>query len=85
MPENNTPTKPADLPLAPAEKTEDELLADKLNTFLAENKIKIVPALSFPIYNKMPVDLELALAVINKHEPKIEMQVIADHAAPIGK
>lgn len=56
----------------------DKKLADKLNKFLKENKIKVTPIMGFPNYNKMPADLELALLIIQKHEPEISIDVIAE-------
>ena len=56
---------------------EDKKLAEKLNKFLIDNKIMLKPNMSFPIYNKMPVELELALEVIQKHEPQMDIDVVA--------
>lgn len=58
-----------------------ESLAKEVSEFLKQRSAKLVPALSFPVYNKLPIELELALAVIQKHEPEIEIKVIIEEEA----
>lgn len=59
-------------------KTPEDLAAEKLNKFLAENNIKIVPGLGFPNYNKLPVELELAVHIVKKHDPQFDIQIVVD-------
>lgn len=52
-------------------------VSKKIENVLSEYNAKIKPSVSFPMYNKLPVDLELALQIINKHEPQwvIELEM----------
>lgn len=58
----------------PSKKQEEAL--EKLNKFLQDNSIKLAAGISFPIYRKYPVELELAMQVIQRHEPEFEIQVV---------
>lgn len=53
-------------------------IEQQLDQFLKENKVKLAPGLSFPIYNKLPVELELALAVVQKHEPQFLVNLVPE-------
>lgn len=76
---NPQPIQPAEeAPKKKSAKTEEEIATEKLNAFLAENNIKIVPGLGFPNYNKLPVELELAVHIVQKHEPQFDIQVVID-------
>ena len=54
-----------------------------LNKFLIDNKIKLNPAMSFPIYNQLPDELQLAIKVLNRHEPKFDIEVVSEEEAEV--
>lgn len=56
----------------------EEVVTQELNDFLKTHSAKLVPGLTFPIYNKLPLELELAVAVVKKHEPAFDIQVVLE-------
>jgi len=63
---------------AETKEDQEKQLAEKLEQFTIENKIKLNAGMSFPIYNKFPVELELALTIIKKHEPQFDISVVLE-------
>lgn len=53
-------------------------VGEKLNAFLRENKIKLVGGIEFPLYKKLPVEAELAIAVLNRHEANMTVEFILE-------
>jgi len=62
----------------PQDSKELKQLNEKMNQFLVDNNIKLVPTMSFPNYNKLPVELELAVTIMQKHEPQFDISIIID-------
>jgi len=66
----------------PQDSNELKQLNEEMNTFLVERNIKLVPTLSFPNYNKLPIELELAVAIMQKHEPQFDVSIVLDEKKP---
>lgn len=64
----------------PSEEQTLEQATSKFNNYLRENKIVLVPSMQFPIYNQLPIELELALKIIQKHEPVIDVNLQLQNA-----
>lgn len=50
-------------------KSRVEQAQKEINDVLKKYEISMTSSIEFPIYKQLPVDLQLAVAVINKHEP----------------
>jgi len=66
----------------PQDLSQSKKLSDEVNQFLIDKKVKLVPSISFPNYNKLPVELELALAVMQKHEPSFDIAIASEEEGP---
>lgn len=82
---SDSKTQPLQPTEATAEKSKQQIETDQLNAYLREHKIKLVPGVEFPIYKKLPVELELALAVINRHEPQFAVEVVLEEEVSTAK
>ncbi len=60
----------------------EEAVAADLSEFLQKNSAELLPSLSFPVYNKLPIELELAVAIVKKHEPQFDIQVVIKDDEP---
>lgn len=70
-----TDQQPQPEQLKPKELSPEEVIAQEVDTFLKEKNVKLTPVMSFPIYNQYPPELRLALQVIQRHEPKWDIDI----------
>ena len=66
-------------PVSDDKKTDQKKgIAEKLNSFLAENKISIESKIEFPQYRELPEEVQLAMKVIENHKGKIILMVVPE-------
>ena len=53
--------------------TQIEVAKKELQELLEKHGMELIGKLSFPRYNQLPDDAQLALAVIMKHEPRFNV------------
>ena len=67
-----------------SDQSESKKSVDKsalLAEFMATHKMKLKPGIDFPQYKKAPVECELALAVLNKHDATIVFEIVDEESA----